>query len=93
MKPAPGAAAIVVGPRNGNRFRSFVSLDLRAGYRWPLPRGQLNAFVEISNAANRKNPCCIDFDLDVDDTGRVQLEQTEEFWLPLLPAVGLLWEF
>jgi hypothetical protein len=52
------------------------------------------AFLEVSNATNRENACCLDFDLEEDeDTGEIELERGVDNWLPLLPAVGILWTF
>ncbi len=78
--------------RNAGRFATFATLDLRVARRVPVRIGELTLFAELSNATNRDNPCCVDFGLeDVDDA--VVLEQLDEYWFPLLPAVGILWEF
>jgi len=76
------------GPRNANRLPAFSSLDLRLSRRFKLRRGTLLAFFEVSNVLNRQNVCCIDW--DIDDDG---LEHSLDYWMPLLPAVGILWEF
>ena len=51
------------------------------------------AFVEISNVTNRENTCCIDWDLAIDESGVPVLESSLDYWLPVLPAIGVLWEF
>jgi hypothetical protein len=76
------------GLRNANRLPTFSSLDLRLSRRFKLRRGTLLAFLEVSNVLNRQNVCCIDW--DIDDDG---LEHSLDYWMPLLPAVGILWEF
>jgi hypothetical protein len=53
----------------------------------------LLAFVEVSNAFNRRNVCCIDWDLGEDALGNEALEHSLDYWMPLLPAIGVLWEF
>ncbi|MDX1481374.1 MAG: TonB-dependent receptor [Woeseiaceae bacterium] len=84
----------VPGSRNAGRHASFASLDLRIARKWQLPRGSLMAFLEISNALDRNNPCCLDWDLEEDDdTGSVSLERGRDYWMPVLPAIGVLWEF
>jgi hypothetical protein len=88
----PDAPRAILGQRNALRLGSFASLDLRAGRRLPLRVGFLDVFLEVSNATNRQNPCCADFDLD-DDNGNVVLEQQTDFWLPRLASFGVLWEF
>ena len=61
--------------------------------RYDVKRGSLLAFVEISNIVNRDNPCCRDWDLEDGPDGSEVLEYTHDYWLPLLPAIGILWEF
>lgn len=84
----------IPGPRNALRVQTFASLDFRISRRWKLQRGSLLAFLEVSNLTNRRNECCVDYDLEVDeDTGEDVLESSLDYWLPLMPAVGILWEF
>ena len=83
----------VPGPRNALQLSTFASLDVRLSRRFRVPRGSLLVFVEISNALNRKNVCCVDWDVDEDDNEELFLEQSLDYWMPLLPAIGVLWEF
>lgn len=83
----------VPGPRNASRLPSFASLDLRISRRFDVKRGTLTAFMEISNATDHENVCCFDYDLEEDENGQEFLERSNDFWLPLLPAIGVLWEF
>ncbi len=85
--------AAIPGPRNAQRLPTFASLDLRLSRKFDVRRGTLTAFVEVSNALNRRNVCCIDWDIDEDDAGNPVLEHSPDYWLPLLPAIGILWEF
>ena len=88
------AFVAVPGPRNAGRHATFASLDLRISRTWKLRRGSLMAFLEISNVTNRQNECCLDYDFEEDeDTGERVFERGVDYWLPLLPAVGVLWEF
>jgi len=88
------AYLVIPGPRNAGQYDTFASLDFRVSRKWLLPRGRLTAFFEVTNLTNRKNPCCLDWDLEEDDTtGDVTLERGVDYWMPLLPAVGVLWEF
>jgi len=89
----PMAPIVVFGERNAERFDTFATLDFRVAYKAPVRNGTLSYFLELSNATNRKNACCVDFDLDEDAGGIVILEQKDDYWLPLLPAIGVLWEF
>ena len=86
--------AAIPGPRNELRLQTFASLDFRVSRRWKLSRGSLLAFLEITNLSDRRNQCCYDYDLEEDeDTGEEFLESSFDYWLPLMPAVGVLWEF
>lgn len=84
----------IPGPRNSDRHAPFASLDVRIARTWELQRGSLMVFVEVSNLTNRRNECCLDFDLEEDeDTGELEFERGLDYWMPLLPAVGVLWTF
>ena len=83
----------VPGRRNALRLDRFASLDLRLERRWDVKRGTLMAFVEVTNALNRRNTCCRDWDIDDAAVGSPVLEHSYDYWMPLLPAVGILWEF
>lgn len=81
------------GPRNDLRYATFSSIDFRVSREFAVKRGSLTAFIEVSNVANRDNVCCTDWDLEVDDDGAASLESSADYWLPLLPAIGILWQF
>lgn len=84
----------VPGRRNAERFGTFASVDFRISRTWKLQRGSLMAFFEVSNLFNRQNECCRDFDFDEDEeTGEVVFDSDVDYWMPLLPAIGVLWEF
>ncbi len=52
------------------------------------------AFFEVSNLTNRRNECCLDYDIEEDETtGEEYFDLSYDYWLPLVPAVGVLWEF
>jgi hypothetical protein len=87
-----GETTSVVGPRNALELGGVASLDLRASRALALRVGSLDVFVELSNATNRQNPCCLDFDLEEDASGRF-LEQETETWLPRIATFGVLWQF
>ena len=87
-----GETTAVIGRRNALRLGGFASLDLRASRALTLRVGSLDVFVEVSNATNRKNPCCVDFDLEEGANGEF-LEQRNGHWLPRLATFGVLWQF
>ena len=87
------AFVAVPGPRNALQHGTFASLDVRLSRRFKLRRSSLLAFIEISNLTNRRNECCLDWDLIEDENGNEALERGLDYWMPLLPAIGVLWEF
>ena len=84
---------IALGPQNNTRYSIFHSLDLRASRNIDVAIGELNAFIEITNAINRKNPCCTEFERYMDESGNDRLRLQNRNWLPLVPSVGVLWTF
>ena len=83
----------IPGPRNAKRLGTFAQLDFRISRDIAVRRGRLSAFLEVTNATNRRNECCVDFDIDEDDDGNVFLDRTVDYWVPLIPAIGIFWEF
>lgn len=83
----------IPGPRNALRHSAFASVDFRLSRSFDVPRGSLLAFFEVSNVFNRRNVCCTDWDIAEDAGGTPELDNSLDYWLPLLPAVGILWEF
>jgi outer membrane receptor protein involved in Fe transport len=81
------------GPRNAEQLGTFATLDFRVSREFPVGLGRLSGFFEVSNATNRRNECCVDYDLDEDEHGNVFLDGAVDFWLPIVPALGILWEF
>jgi hypothetical protein len=87
------AGNVIVGRRNADRYADYASLDARVSREWTLPRGTLTAHVEVTNATNRRNPCCTDLEYDANPGGAPALERELRHWLPLIPSVGVLWKF
>ncbi len=83
----------VLGARNDEQLGTFAQLDFRISREIPARHGRLSAFIEVTNATNRRNDCCVDYDIDEDDDGNVYLDRAVEQWLPLIPAIGMFWEF
>ena len=83
----------IPGPRNALQLSTFASVDFRLSRKFDVPRGSLLVFFEVTNAFNRRNVCCIDWDIEVEDGEEPVLDNSPDYWLPLLPAIGVLWEF
>ena len=84
---------VVPGPRNAMRHGTYASLDVRLSRKFDVRRGTLLVFAEVSNLLDRNNQCCLDWDIIDDSPGGESLERGLDYWLPMLPAIGVLWEF
>jgi outer membrane receptor protein involved in Fe transport len=82
---------VTTGPRNGERLETYASLDLRAARRFQTDVGLVSVFLELSNALNRRNYCCVEYGIDVDDTGEFEVGRQRN--LPILPSIGVAWQF
>jgi len=82
-----------LGERNAARFPARVGLDLRAEYRKPLAVGSLAVTIEVTNAVNAGNTCCQELVSAPDGSGGTMFSTTRSNWLPVVPSVGVLWEF
>ena len=89
----PPPATIEFGPRNSARFKDYAAVDLRVSRLFALPRGDLSVFAEVTNAFDRRNPCCTDFSFEPSGDGRLELEREYRHWLPLVPSIGVLWRY
>jgi hypothetical protein len=83
---------ISLGTRNGARLPYYASLDIRAE-RWrPAWGGTFAYALEISNAIDRYNPCCVELSASTDDSGAVAISGRQRSWLPLIPSISVRWE-
>lgn len=90
-----GSAILQLTPsaRNSQRFASFHSLDVRVSREFPVSKGELEGFVEISNLYNQGNPCCTRYRSSIGDDGTPVLTAKQGNWLPLVPSIGVRWRF
>ena len=85
--------ALDLSERNQSRLAYYNSVDLRVTRTFLLPLGVLDAFVEISNATDRSNPCCVSYEVVTEPDGSVRVDREVDSWLPLVPSAGELWRF
>jgi TonB family protein len=76
----------VLGAKNSIRIPEFVELDVRVAKRFKLQTSSLEIYLDVQNITNRKNPEEIAYNADY--TQRRYIEG-----LPILPVLGLKWEF
>jgi outer membrane cobalamin receptor len=91
--PTTTVSETELGERNATRFPTRAFLDLRAERRKPLATGSLVLTIELTNAVNIGNDCCSELNAADDGNGTVIFTTRKSDWLPLVPSVGVLWEF
>lgn len=91
--PTTPVHGLEIGPRNSARYPDYASVDLRVSRDFELPRGALTVFGEVTNALDRRNPCCTDYTYTLSDEGEPVVDRDYRHWLPLVPSVGVLWKF
>ncbi len=90
---ATGNPQLELSRRNRARLTDYNSLDVRVTRTFALPRGALDVFVELSNAIDRANACCVKSDVTQNPDGSLRYSRAEDSWLPLIPSVGVLWRY
>ena len=48
---------LILGPRNAEKLGKFGTLDIRIRQIFPIKRGLITAFFELTNATNRNVEC------------------------------------
>ena len=85
--------SVQVGARNAERIGDFSSLDLRVSRRFPLAKGEIDAFVELTNALASANPCCVQYNVTSEPGGNIDLGASVRNWPELVPSLGVLWKY
>lgn len=81
--------ALSVTPRNSLRYGTYQSLDVRVSRDFEVRKGTLTGFLEVTNLLNRENGCCDEYALGAGG----ELIAQDEYWLPLVPSLGVVWRF
>jgi len=80
--------------RNHDRLRDYLSLDLQISRTWKWPRQSLTAFLELTNVLSRRNVGGIEYDVEEnEEIGGFDTSSSEELLLPLVPSIGVRWQF
>lgn len=80
-------------PINGQRHSVFHTVDTRISRDFDVTHGSLNVFLDVTNLYDRANPCCTEYSLASDENGSDILLSRETHWLPLVPSLGVIWQF
>ncbi len=84
---------LVPGPRNATTYSDYHRIDARISRTFPLRKGDLKLFFEVTNLLDRDNDRSVsDFEISLND-GRLQIEREFENWFPRLPSFGVSWTF
>lgn len=84
----------IIGPRNGARYPAYHRLDTRATKDFSVRRGELTLIIEILNVFNTRNVCCTDdFEFEIADDGTVIVIPATQNWAPIIPSVGIRYQF
>jgi outer membrane receptor protein involved in Fe transport len=88
--------------RNADRLGDFQSIDLRLSREWRFQASDLTVFLELSNAFNRRNDCCVEYEFETADEDEDEEEEDEvepaldltrlEFFR-FFPSLGFSWRF
>ncbi len=81
---------VLSAQRNALRLPDYGRLDVRVRYRVPLPRGRLLLFAEALNATNADNYRQVSASIN---TRTFVVGRLSERQLPIIPAVGVAYEF
>ena len=89
---AGGTPMLLTDGRNRDRFTFYNTLDFRVTRTFALPRGALDVFIEVSNALDRENQCCVEYEIG-EANGVPTYTRQVDAWLPMVPSAGVLWRF
>jgi hypothetical protein len=78
---------------NAQRYSVFHALDVRVSRDFKVRRGEVTAFLEITNLYDRANSCCIEHSIGSTASGAPTLVARVAHWLPLIPSLGIRWRF
>jgi hypothetical protein len=81
------------GALNNDRLPAYHRLDLRVTRSFPLRRGTLDVYVDLFNAYDQQNLRSYEYSVRFIGNELKWVRSPDEELLPLLPSIGLRWEF
>lgn len=78
---------------NSLRYPPYHRLDIRINRQFFRKRGKTTVFLQIINAYNHKNINNYDFSILEQTADSFRYEIDKETWFPILPLIGISWEF
>jgi outer membrane cobalamin receptor len=83
-----------LGPRNRERYPDYMRLDLRASRSFRFGRGTAIVFFEVINLTNRENLGRLEgASFIILPDGSLEVTPDYESWMPMIPTLGVRWEF
>lgn len=90
LEPFP---LVETGRRSAERLGTYLRFDARVARRFDLGSGQrMTAFLEVSNLTNRRNACCVEYQIETEEPVPY-LDVGPLDSLPIVPTLGVIWEF
>jgi hypothetical protein len=89
----PGALRESYGGVNSARLPPYHRLDVRALRRFGGEGSRLAVYAEVRNLYDRGNVRRYDTSAYVARGGEIVVQRTPITWLPILPSLGLRWDF
>ncbi len=83
----------ILGQLHGERLPAYYRLDLRAGRRFTLRRGELELFIEVHNLSNATNVRGFDVSFETLPEDRVEVIKDQKLWGGIAPNFGIRWLF
>ncbi|MCC7462796.1 MAG: hypothetical protein IT480_10095 [Gammaproteobacteria bacterium] len=75
------------------RLGTFVAVDLRIARHWRIGQaGTLSGFLEAANVTGRRNPCCVEYEVN-SDSGAPELETQRLDYPRPLASLGVAWRY
>jgi len=84
-----------VGEPNATRYPAFHRLDLRLNRAFKTSKGQVHAYLELTNLYNHGNVRTYEYNFECTNstTPDCRYRKDPEFWFKLLPSIGLNWNW
>ena len=81
------------GPVNAERFSPYHRLDVRVHRYFNVRNGRLSIFAEVRNLYNRSNIRRYHYSIWTNEDGEQKVIKDAQEWLPIVPSIGVNWEF
>ena len=81
------------GLYNSLIYPAYHRLDIRINRHFYTSRGKVTVFLHVINAYNHENVNNYDYSILKDTAEDFRFEIDTETWFPILPFVGVSWEF